>query len=111
MANYIYTKNCGILVNRTLLQENPTLLASNTNNVIRKIIWCIPPSCTLSMTSVVQSCVPTEGDTIKVLQNDSTTIPAFFEINPRDIDGMNLLDLSTAVKWSTSASASYILFF
>jgi hypothetical protein len=63
------------------------------------------------MQSVSQSCVPTEGDTIKIAQNDSTTIPMYFVLEPKDIDGMNLLDLSTAVKFSTSSSASYVLFF
>lgn len=110
MANYIYTKNVGIITNQTLLAMNPTLLATNTNNRIRKIVWNIPPSVTLSMKSVQQSCVPMEGEPIKVVQNDSTTDPVFFEIDPVDPDTANLLDLATAVQWSTSGGASYTLY-
>jgi len=110
MANTIYTRNTGILVSKTLLQENSVLLDPNTNNIVRRVTWCIPPSVTLSMQSTIQKCATNEGDNIKVVPNDSTTTPIYISFDIIDDTSKNLLDLTTSIRWSTSAPASYILY-
>ena len=114
MSNYIFTRNAGILSSKTMLQENPTILASTSNNIIKKIVWCLPAGCTLSMKSMPQntSCFSSEGDTIKLADNNIASLETLYvEIDSWDNQSLNLLDLRTQVSFSTSASCSYILYF
>ena len=94
-----------------MYQLNTTILDPNKNNIIRRILWCVPPLVTLAMKSLTQNCVPTEGDSIKVVQNDSTTNPVYIEFNRVDDGSKNLLDLANSVAWTTSGNAYYVIYF
>lgn len=113
MANYILTKNATNITSQTLQQLNSVVLADNTNNFIRRVVFQVPPSCSLAIQSVTQSCVPVEGDAIKLVDNTGVgaTTPVTYVLDPFDANSNNILDLRKAFKLTTGGSVTYIIYF